>query len=63
LVKTKSEVVGLIYGQVLSACLSMIRKNEGYCLTYGQRRGGGRGWAVFYYSMFFISVQETVKAP
>jgi len=23
----------------------MVRKNEGRCLTYGQRRGGGRVWA------------------
>ncbi len=28
--------MGLIYGQVSSACLSMFRKNEGHSLTYGQ---------------------------
>jgi len=53
----------LIYGQVLSACLSMIRKNEGHCLTYGQRRGGGRVLAVLYYSVIFCSVQATLKQP
>ncbi len=31
--------VYLIYGQVSSACLSMLRKNEGHCLTYGHGAG------------------------
>ena len=51
----------MIYGQVLSACLPMLRKNEGHCLTYGQRRGGGRVWAVFYYDMFFCKVSSLRK--
>ncbi len=40
----------MIYGQVSSACLSMFRKNEGHCLTYGQggvytsKGQGGRVW-------------------
>jgi len=54
--------VGLIYGQVLSACLPMLRKNEGHCLTYGQRRGGGRGWAVLYYDRFFRKGASLRKA-
>jgi len=40
-VKTKSEGVYLIYGQVSSACISMLRKNKGHYLTYGQA-GGSR---------------------
>jgi hypothetical protein len=60
----KNEGVYLIYGQVSDACLSMLRKFVGHCLTYGQGKGVKFGvMRVLCYSMFFARVQATEKLP
>jgi len=56
--------VGLIYGQVSSACLSMLRKNEGHCLTYGQGVGlslQGAGSRVGFSIAYFLQKCKFAK--